>query len=114
VASEIKLFIAILIVFLIFYFVPFDLPIVSESILNGFKMLNEYAREHVLLCLVPAFFIAGTISVMLKKDAILKLLGPDVNDTFPIRLLQSVAPFLLCVPVQFFHSLVVYTKKVLE
>lgn len=90
-ASEIKLFIAILIVFLIFYFVPFDLPIVSESILNGFKMLNEYAREHVLLCLVPAFFIAGTISVMLKKDAILKLLGPDVKRyiSYPIAAISG-------------------------
>jgi len=38
--SEIKLFIAVLIVFLISYSVPFDLPIVTESILNGFKMLN--------------------------------------------------------------------------
>lgn len=42
-------------------------------------MLNEYAREHVLLCLVPAFFIAGTIAAMLKKDAVLKLLGPNAR-----------------------------------
>ncbi|MFN4189805.1 MAG: permease [Pseudothermotoga sp.] len=74
-----KSFLIISIIFLIFYFVPFDTPLVSESILNGFRMLNEYAREHVLLCLVPAFFIAGTISVMLKKDVILKLLGPSAR-----------------------------------
>ncbi|ODN29889.1 permease [Fervidobacterium thailandense] len=61
--------------FLIFYLVPFDNPAVNESILNGLKMLNEYAREHVLLCLVPAFFIAGTISALLKKETILKLLS---------------------------------------
>lgn len=77
--SEIKLFVLIVAVFLLFYFVPFDSEIVQQSILNGFKMLNEYARQHVLLCLVPAFFIAGTISVMLKKDAILKFLGPDAK-----------------------------------
>ena len=77
--GELKLFVLLVVVFLIFYFVPFDAPIVSGSIVNGFKMLNEYAREHVLLCLVPAFFIAGTISVMLKKDAVLKLLGPDAK-----------------------------------
>ncbi|MGC9771730.1 permease [Fervidobacterium changbaicum] len=74
-----KLFVLIVAVFLLFYFVPFDSEIVQQSILNGFKMLNEYARQHVLLCLVPAFFIAGTISVMLKKDAILKFLGPDAK-----------------------------------
>jgi len=77
--GELKLFVLLVVVFLIFYFVPFDAPIVSGGIVNGFKMLNEYAREHVLLCLVPAFFIAGTISVMLKKDAVLKLLGPDAK-----------------------------------
>nr|WP_206076235.1 permease [Marinitoga lauensis] len=42
-------------------------------------MLHNYAREHVLLCLVPAFFIAGTISVFVSKNAILKLLGPQAK-----------------------------------
>ncbi|MFN3692417.1 MAG: permease, partial [Fervidobacterium sp.] len=74
-----KEFILIVILFLALYFIPFDHPTVSSAILNGFTMLNEYARQHVLLCLVPAFFIAGTISVMLKKDAVLKLLGPNAK-----------------------------------
>jgi len=77
--SELKIFLLIALVFVLFYFVPFDSPIVAQSILNGFKMLNDYARQHVLLCLVPAFFIAGTISAMLKKDAVLKLLGPNAK-----------------------------------
>lgn len=77
--SELKIFLLITLVFVLFYFVPLDSPIVAQSILNGFKMLNDYARQHVLLCLVPAFFIAGTISVMLKKDAILRLLGPNAK-----------------------------------
>jgi hypothetical protein len=72
-------FILITLIFVAFYFVPFGHPIVDQSILNGFYLLHEYAREHVLLCLVPAFFIAGTISVMLKKDAVLKLLGPNAK-----------------------------------
>jgi len=89
--SELKLFFLILAVFFVFYFVPFDAPAVKDSILNGFVMLNEYAREHVLLCLVPAFFIAGTISVMLKKDAILKLLGPDAKRiiSYPIAAISG-------------------------
>lgn len=77
--SELKIFLLIALVFVLFYFVPFDSPIVAQSILNGFKMLNDYARQHVLLCLVPAFFIAGTISVMLRKDAVLRLLGPNAK-----------------------------------
>jgi hypothetical protein len=72
-------FILVALVFIAFYFVPFGNTAVDQSILNGFYLLQEYAREHVLLCLVPAFFIAGTISVMLKKDAVLKLLGPNAR-----------------------------------
>lgn len=71
-----KVFVLITLVFLAFYFIPFGTSVVDQSILNGFYLLQEYAREHVLLCLVPAFLIAGTITVMLKKDAVLKLLGP--------------------------------------
>lgn len=62
--------------FLFFYFVPFSNDSVQTAILNGFAMLGSYGKEHVLLCLVPAFFIAGTITVFVKKDFILKLLGP--------------------------------------
>ncbi len=84
-------FVLIVIVFLIFYFTPFDNATVSESILNGFRMLNEYARQHVLLCLVPAFFIAGTITVLLKKDAVLKLLGPEAKRivSYPIAAISG-------------------------
>ena len=41
-------------------------------------MLWEYLSAHTLTCLVPAFFIAGAIGALLRKDAILKHLGPDV------------------------------------
>jgi uncharacterized membrane protein YraQ (UPF0718 family) len=66
-------------VFVIFYFAPIDSPIVLRSISAGLSLLHEYARLHVLTCLVPAFFIAGTIAVYVKKDAIVRLLGPTTN-----------------------------------
>ncbi|MEN3043318.1 MAG: permease [Fervidobacterium sp.] len=72
-------FILIVVIFLVFYLTPFESAVVTDSIINGFRMLNEYARKHVLFCLVPAFFIAGTIIVFLKKDTILKLLGPNTK-----------------------------------
>jgi uncharacterized membrane protein YraQ (UPF0718 family) len=66
-------------VFGVFYFAPIDAPVVLESIGAGLTLLHEYAREHVLTCLVPAFFIAGTIAVYVKKEAILQLLGPTAK-----------------------------------
>jgi len=38
-------------------------------------MLQEYARQHVLTCLIPAFFIAGAISVFVSQASVLKYFG---------------------------------------
>jgi uncharacterized protein len=62
--------------FLGIYFIPWDAPRVSMAVNEAFQMLGEYARDHVLLCLVPAMFIAGAIGVFLNQQAILKYLGP--------------------------------------
>lgn len=61
--------------FLAAYLIPFSNPNVEAAILESFKMLGEYAREHVLFCLVPAFFIAGAISIFVSQDAVLKYFG---------------------------------------
>lgn len=66
-------------VFLLSYLIPFGHPRVEQAILSAFLLLQDYARHHVLLCLVPAFFIAGAINVFLSKEAVLKYLGPAAN-----------------------------------
>jgi hypothetical protein len=43
------------------FFPPIDSPRTQHALLEGFFMLKDYALQHVLLCLVPAFFIAGAI-----------------------------------------------------
>jgi uncharacterized protein len=57
------------------YFVPWDSAVVRRSGLEAFMMLQEYAREHVLTCLIPAFFIAGAIGVFISQAAVLKYFG---------------------------------------
>ena len=64
-------------IFLIAYFMPWSAPRVSAALQESFLMLAEYAREHVLLCLVPAFFIAGAIMVFLNQQSVVKYLGPE-------------------------------------
>jgi uncharacterized membrane protein YraQ (UPF0718 family) len=68
-------------VFLLLYFAPVNAPIVATSLGAGLTLLQEYAQRHVLTCLVPAFFIAGAIAVYVKKDAVIKLLGPETKKT---------------------------------
>lgn len=74
--KEWGIFVILVLGFLVFFLIPFTAAGVQEALLGGFIMAHEYAREHVLFCLIPAFFIAGTISVMVRKDWILKVLGP--------------------------------------
>lgn len=52
---------------------------ITEILLAGLYALGEYLSAHVLTCLVPAFFIAGAISVFLSKEAVLKYLGPQAK-----------------------------------
>jgi uncharacterized membrane protein YraQ (UPF0718 family) len=66
-------------VFLLAYFVPFGSQRVSAAVQESFLMLVEYARQHVLLCLVPAFFIAGAITVFLNQQAVIRYLGPQAK-----------------------------------
>ncbi len=73
-----KLFI-IISIFLGCYYIPCAHPIIRQSGLEAFMMLQEYARDHILTCLIPAFFIAGAISVFISHASILKYFGPKAK-----------------------------------
>ena len=57
------------------YFLPVENARVQSAFLEGFFLLKDYARQHVLLCLVPAFFIAGAIGQFVRQGAVLRYLG---------------------------------------
>ncbi|ABW68680.1 permease [Desulfosudis oleivorans] len=61
------------------YYIPWTHPVVRQSGLEAFLMLQEYAREHVLTCLIPAFFIAGAIAVFVSQASVLKYFGAKAN-----------------------------------
>ncbi len=73
--TEKKKFFWILLVFLAAWFLPADSPTVHQAAGEALALLSDYAREHVLLCLVPAFFIAGAISVFISQQAVMRYLG---------------------------------------
>ncbi|MFA5763905.1 MAG: permease [archaeon] len=77
--KEKNVFIIIIGLFLAFYFMPDGEAWLSTALLSGFSMLHEYATQHILTCLVPAFFIAGAIALFIKKQAVLKYLGNNTN-----------------------------------
>ena len=77
--KEWKIFFLIAGIFFLCYFFPLDLVPFKGPVLESLALVQWYAREHVLLCLVPAFFIAGAISVFMSKDSVIKYLGPEAN-----------------------------------
>lgn len=65
--------------FLICFYFPLGIIPIKGPVFEALALVQWYAREHVLLCLVPAFFIAGAISVFMNQEAVIKYLGPDSN-----------------------------------
>ncbi len=72
-------FLFMLAVFTLFFYLPVELLPFRNPVYEALALLKWYAREHVLLCLVPAFFIAGAISVFVSQAAVLKYFGAKTN-----------------------------------
>ena len=62
-------------VFLAVFFLPAHSPRLLNAVSESLHMLQEYARLHVVFCLLPAFFIAGAISVFISQASVIKYLG---------------------------------------
>jgi hypothetical protein len=69
----------VVVVFLSFYYLPTENTTFNNAIFEALALTKWYAREHVLLCLIPAFFIAGAISVFVSKASVMKYFGAKAN-----------------------------------
>jgi uncharacterized membrane protein YraQ (UPF0718 family) len=61
------------------FYLPVGVPRFNNAVLESLQLVKWYAREHVILCLVPAFFIAGAISVFISQASVMKYLGAGAN-----------------------------------
>ena len=77
--KEIKYLFWILAVFLGVFYLPIGVPRFDIAVFEALHLVKWYAREHVLLCLVPAFFIAGAIGVFVSQASVMKYLGAKAN-----------------------------------
>ena len=69
----------IIAVFAFFYFMPFSSSKILNALMESLLMAQDYARQHVLLCLIPAFFIAGAIANFISQENIIKYFGAEAN-----------------------------------
>ncbi len=74
--KKLALFVA---VFLVLLYLPVGTPRFDNAVMESLHLASWYAREHVLLCLVPAFFIAGAIAVFVSQASVMKYLGAGAN-----------------------------------
>jgi uncharacterized membrane protein YraQ (UPF0718 family) len=77
--SEWKKLVLIIAVFLACFYLPLGSLRFRNAIFESLALVKWYAQEHVLLCLVPAFFIAGAISVFVSQASVMKYLGAGAN-----------------------------------
>jgi len=78
-ARDLRILAVLIGCFLAAYALPLGDPRVSGAILEGFRLLQWYARNHTLACVVPAQFIAGGIMTFLSPAVVLRHLGPQAN-----------------------------------
>lgn len=77
--KEFRVLFWIIFVFLAAFFLPVEKDSFNTAVLAMFDLAKWYAREHVVLCLVPAFFIAGVISVFVSQGSVLKYFGANAK-----------------------------------
>lgn len=77
--TEWKKLALIISIFLGCFYLPVGNSRFNNAVLESFHLVKWYAREHVILCLVPAFFIAGAIAVFVSQGSVMKYLGAKAN-----------------------------------
>ncbi len=77
--KEVKILLWIAIVFGVAFFLPIESARFNSAIAATLDLVKWYAREHVVLCLLPAFFIAGVISIFVSQGSVLRYFGANAK-----------------------------------
>ncbi len=73
---ELKIFAVLAAAFGAVYFLPVGTPRFDGAVTEALELTKWYAREHVVLCLLPAFWIAGAIAAFVSQASVMRFLGP--------------------------------------
>lgn len=74
---ELRSLLILLLGFVAFYYLPTESLRFQTAVISALRLSRWYAREHVLLCLIPAFFIAGAVAVFVQRNTILDYFGAN-------------------------------------
>jgi uncharacterized membrane protein YraQ (UPF0718 family) len=76
---ELRILGAFVVVFTVLVFLPVGVSRFDNALMEGLELTKWYAQEHVVLCLIPALFIAGGISTFVNQASVMRYLGPKAN-----------------------------------
>ncbi len=74
---ELKIALGLLVVFLSFFWLPLGDSRFDTAVSGALELTKLYAREHVVLCLFPAFWIAGAVASFVSRESVMRYLGPN-------------------------------------
>ena len=77
--KELKTLLGIVVLFAAVFFMPLQSARFSSAIDAMLDLSQWYAREHVVLCLLPAFFIAGVIAVFVSQASVIRYFGANAR-----------------------------------
>lgn len=77
--KEIKILFWIALFFVLAFFMPIESARFQEAVDATLDLVKWYAKEHVILCLLPAFFIAGVIAVFISQNSVIKYFGANAK-----------------------------------
>ena len=73
--KELQILLWMVAIFLAIFFLPIESKVFNTAVDATLDLSKWYAREHVILCLLPAFLIAGVISVFVSQASVVKYFG---------------------------------------
>jgi uncharacterized membrane protein YraQ (UPF0718 family) len=77
--KEYKILLSFIVSFFVLYFLPTQSPRFQGAVMEAFELTKWYVREHIVLCLVPALFIAGGISAFVSQASVMRYFGAGAN-----------------------------------
>lgn len=77
--KELNILLWIVVIFTAVFFMPIGNETFLTAIYATLDLSKWYAQEHVIMCLLPAFFIAGVISIFVSQGAVLKYFGANAK-----------------------------------
>lgn len=83
-------------IFIACYYLPVGTARFDNAVLESLHLVRWYVREHVIMCLIPAFFISGAITVFISQNTVIKYLGAKANKLLAYSV-ASVAGSILAV-----------------